>query len=277
VPTLTETPVVESRPSTLSVTARKLAFGPESGTFVDLSCVEPELFSQFDEVIIDVLENVRGSDHPGVVAIETVARWRRLFHSRLLRGLGAQAKIGLFAELSVLLALSDSVRPVPVDWWRGPLREPHDFELPGRCLEVKAIGADSDAIRIHGFEQLDRHDARPLDLLLVKVTEDPEGATIADVVDQLRTRVSSPADLKARLSSAGWQINSEVPDTDTYTVEELLRVAVDASTPRLVPASLRDGTIPDGIVDMTYRLDVATLLPHAAGTSLADIVGGREL
>jgi hypothetical protein len=271
VPVLDESLAVESRPSTLSVAVRTLVFGAEEATYVDLSCTEPDLYSEFDDVIMDVLDSVQDDDKPGGRALQTVARWRRLFRSRLMRGLGAQAKRGLFAELSVLLALVEADKEFAVEQWRGPLREPHDFEAPARCLEVKALGSAGDEVVIHGFEQLDAHDGRPLDLVLLTIVEDPDGATVGDLVERLRARVSSRADLHSRLTAAGWQLETDVPDTDYLSVQEVLRIPVDEMVPRLIPATLTSGMVPDGITAVTYCLDRATLLPHATGSSLAEL------
>ena len=129
-------------------------FGAADEVFVDLSCTEQDLHAEFDDVVTDILESIRGVERPGIAALQAIARWRRLFRARLVRGLSIQAKLGLFAELTMLLALVDADPAFSVDLWRGPLREPHDFEAPGRCLEIKAVTSESDAVVIHGVSQL---------------------------------------------------------------------------------------------------------------------------
>jgi hypothetical protein len=271
VPAAGESLPLDVRPSTLTVAVRKLEFGADDSIYVDLSCTELDLHAEFDEVLTEVLESIRGVEKPGTVAMQSIARWRRLFRSRLVRGLDSQAKVGLFAELCVLSALLDGDRDFSVDRWRGPLREPHDFETANSCLEVKGRGADSDAVVIHGLEQLQAHSARPLNLILMTVVPDPEGASIGDVVERLLPRVNSRADLRALLDAAGFHLKSDIPDTETFTVDSVMSVRVDDSVPRIVPSSLRMGVVPAGVTDVTYRIDFDALLPHATSASLDEI------
>src|SRR6266568_9201907 len=102
VPATGESVTADNRPSVLAVTVRKLVFGSDDGTYVDLTCAEADLHAEFDEVVADVLQSVKGAERPGITALQSIGRWRRLFRARLIRGLGIQAKIGLFAELTVL-------------------------------------------------------------------------------------------------------------------------------------------------------------------------------
>ncbi|GAA4570276.1 PD-(D/E)XK motif protein [Planotetraspora kaengkrachanensis] len=271
VPAIDETVSVDPKPAVLEMAIRKLHFGGPALAYVDVSCAESDLFSEFDEIVTDVLEAVSDAQRPASAAIDAVMRWRRLFRSSLLRGLSRQAKLGLFAELTVLSSLVEADPAFPVDAWRGPLNEPHDFEATTRCLEVKGLSAVSDSIVIHGLEQLNTHDERPLDLVLLSVVEDPDGRTVSDLVDQLRGAVASRADLRTRLSAAGWSNQPDRPDLDTFSIDEVLRLVVGFNTPRVVPSSLVAGSLPLGIGNLSYQVDLASLLPFSAGASLAEI------
>ncbi|MBM0255491.1 PD-(D/E)XK motif protein [Micromonospora sp. 4G55] len=271
VPVGDEAVSVDFKPAVLGMAVRKLGFGGPAVAYVDVACAESDLFPEFDEVVTDVLEAVSGAQRPASAAIGAVTRWRRLFRSRLLRGLSRQAKLGLFAELTVLSSLVEADPGFPLEAWRGPLNEPHDFEATARCLEVKGLSAASDAIVVHGLEQLNTHDERPLDLVLLRVVEDPDGRSVGDLVDELRDAVASRAALRTRLSAAGWSKQPDRPDLDTFAIEEVLRLVVGVGTPRLVPSSLGAGALPHGVGDLSYQVDLAALLPLTAGASLAEI------
>ncbi|MFI7618280.1 PD-(D/E)XK motif protein [Nonomuraea terrae] len=271
VPAGDEAVSVDPRPAVLGTVVRKLGFGGPAIAYVDVSCTEPDLFPEFDEVVTDVLEAVAGERRPAAAAVSAIARWRRLFRSSLLRGLSRQAKLGLFAELTVLSSLVEADPGFPVDAWRGPLNEPHDFEAAVRCIEVKGLSAVSDSIVVHGLEQLNTHGGRPLDLVLLRVVEDPDGRTVSDLVEQLRGEVASRADLRARLSATGWSDQPDRPDLDTFTIEEVHRIVVGADTPRVVPSSLVTGSLPEGVAHLGYQVDLATLLPFSTGASLVEI------
>ncbi|NUW43288.1 PD-(D/E)XK motif protein [Nonomuraea rhodomycinica] len=262
---------VDPRPAVLGTVVRKLGFGGAAIAYVDVSCAESDLFPEFDEVVTDVLEAVADARRPAAAAVAAIARWRRLFRSSLLRGLSRQAKLGLFAELAVLSALVEADPGFPVDAWRGPLNEPHDFEAAVRCLEVKGVSTSGDSITVHGLDQLDTHSGRPLDLVLLRVAEDPDGRTVSDLVEQLRGAVASRVGLRTRLSAAGWSDRPDLPELDTFAIEEVFRIAVGPDTPRLVPSSLVTGSLPDGVADIRYQIDLTALLPFSVGASLAEI------
>ncbi|MEH0818542.1 MULTISPECIES: PD-(D/E)XK motif protein [unclassified Micromonospora] len=271
VPAGDEAVSVDTKPAVLGMAIRKLSFGGPAVTYVDVSCGESDLFPEFDEIVTDVLEAVSDAERPASAAIAAVTRWRRLFRSRLLRGLSRQAKLGLFAELAVLSSLVEADPGFPVEAWRGPLNEPHDFEATARCLEVKGLSAASDGIVVHGLEQLNTHDDRPLDLVLLRVVEDPDGRSVSDLVDHLRGAVASRAGLRTRLSAAGWSEQPDRPDLDTFAIEEVLRLVVGVGTPRVVSSSLVAGALPHGVGDLSYQVGLAALLPFSAGASLAEI------
>jgi hypothetical protein len=262
---------MDPRPAVLGMVTRKLDFGGSVITYVDVSCAESDLFPEFDEVVADVLEAVADARRPAAAAIDAVMRWRRLFRSSLVRGLSRQARLGLFAELTVLSFLVEADPGLPMDVWRGPLDEPHDFEAAARCIEVKALSAVSDRIIVHGLEQLDTHDGRPLDLLLLRVVEDADGRTLNELVDELRGEVASRTDLRARLTAAGWSEEPDRPDFDAFTIQEVHRIVVGPDTPRVVPSSLVTGSPPRGIGDLSYQIDLAALLPFSSGASLAQV------
>ncbi|WP_433495131.1 PD-(D/E)XK motif protein [Micromonospora sp. CA-248089] len=271
VPADGEAVAADPRPAVLGTAIRKLTFDGPAVTYLDISCGEPDLFSEFDEVVMDVLEAVSVAQRPASAAMRTVTRWRRLFRSRLLRGLSRQAKLGLFAELSMLSSLVHADPGFPVEAWRGPLHEPHDFEAASRCIEVKGLSSASEGIVVHGLEQLNTHEDRPLELVLLRVVEDPDGRSVSDLVEELRDAVASRADLGTRLSAAGWSEQPDRPDLDTFAVEEVLRLVVGPGIPRIVPSSLVGGALPYGVGELSYQVDLATLLPLSAGASLAEI------
>jgi hypothetical protein len=261
----------DRRPSVLSSSVRALTFDREMTTYVDIWCNEPDLHAEFDDVIDDLLDAVDGAAAPGATALAGLSRWRRLFRTRLMRGLSAEARIGLFAELTVLRALFDSEPSLPVEVWTGPLGQPHDFETPIRCLEIKATGPHHEPIAINGIEQLDTHDGRPLELLILTVLPDPEGTTLTELIDIVRLATGGAGGFGQRLQRLGWQPDPLTIDTDAFVVGEMLRVPITDSTPRLVPASLAAGALPDGVSDLSYRLDRDALTAHAAQGTLAEI------
>lgn len=261
----------DARPSALGVTTRHLAFGGESALYLDLMCADPDLNAEFDDVVSDVLEAAAGSPKPGAAALEVVARWRRLFRHKLSAGLSSQAKRGLFAELSVLHSLLTANPTFDVGAWRGPLREPHDFEAPTHCLEVKALSEESVCVQIHGLQQLDQHDGRPLVLVLATVTPDAEGVTIGELVDEILSLTKDPATFRSRLGATGWALGASPPDSDAFVIEQVRTMRVGPDVPKLVGGSLVAGVLPEGVGEVRYTIDCAALFPFAQAETLSSL------
>jgi Putative PD-(D/E)XK family member, (DUF4420) len=261
----------DDRGSTLAISVRRLGFGTDVTEFVDLACMDVDLQAEFDDVILDVLDAVSAAELPGAAALASIRRWRRLFRNRLVRGLSRQARIGLFAELGLLSAMLDIEPTLTADIWRGPLREPHDFELIARCVEVKAVASSSEAIIIHGLRQLDTHGDRPLDLSLVEVVTDPNGTRLADIIDAVLAKSQAEVDLQRRLELAGWFAASEALDVECFSVGSVLVTPVTVSTPRIVPSSLPGGEVPLGISAVTYELSREVLAESLVPSSLVAV------
>jgi hypothetical protein len=276
IPTADEEAVtLDPRPSVLRLASRRLAFGGAPTRYIDVACSETDLFPEFDDVAADVLEVVADSDAPAIAAVQVIARWRRLFRAgAAARHLSHEAKLGLFAELSVLVALLEAGPGTTVDMWRGPLREPHDFEAPTRCLEVKGLGPDSDRIVVHGLAQLAGHDARPLDLVLLTVENDPDGTGLDELIDRARAARTPQSLFLSRMVAAGWPATGQLAlpsNEDRFTVTRCLRVRVGDGIPRLIPHDLVNGTLAPGIGGLRYQVELPALLPFAEETTLRQL------
>ena len=269
VPAPDESLVSDDRPSVLTSAIRPLAFDSAAVVHVDICCTEPDLNPEFDEVVTDLLAQVDGSRKPGATVLTALARWRRLFRSRLERGMTASARIGLFAELVALRALHASGALPSIDVWTGPFGQPHDFEAPTGCIEVKAAGTSPEPVRINGIRQLDVHDGRSLELVVLTVTPDPQGTTLTDLVDRVRTLVGDVTGFDDRLRRLGWQATGTT-DTQPLAVADVLRVPVSPDLPRLDPDALAAGALPAGVVDLSYAIEPAVLVSHSVPGGLAD-------
>jgi hypothetical protein len=124
---------------------------------------------------------------------------------------------------------------------------------------------------VHGLAQLDTHDNRRLDLVMMRVVDEPAGLTIGDLLLRIREAGATWPELRARAAAAGWRLDPEQPDTDAFAVEEIVCVRVGEAVPRLVPSLLVDPSLVDGIGEVQYTVDLAALLPYSSGASLAEI------
>jgi hypothetical protein len=250
----------------LSIAVRRLVFGHLTDTYLDIKCSDPALQAEFRDVAADVVEGCVGAARPGDTALAVIARWRRLLRLAGLGRLQERQRVGLFAELMVLAAMCEGHPYSSAAWWVGPLGAHHDIETAERCVEVKALGVESSVFHVHGAQQLDTHDGRPLDLALATVVPDISGATLTDVIDRVRSIVPDPAVLDARVRQARIDLSDPMITESRYTVTDLRLVAVGPMTPRVVASSFSDGVLPAGVGRIEYEVAVVEAL-----------VGGRPV
>lgn len=256
---------IENGSAVLSMRQQVLAFDGSSRAYIDIECRQPELSHEFDQVCLDVLDAFQGPEDGAASTLAVITRWRRLFDSFGSRRLDKRAKLGLFAELSVyralLLAGSEDVE------WTGPSAAPHDFETERVSIEVKGYGASSPTVTVHGLAQLQPTHDKPLYLALIEVSDDEVGERIADVIGEIAPLLEErAASFAAAVGRVGYTPSA---GEERFRVNNALVVEVDASTPRLTPAHLRDEGLMDGVVRLRCEVEIGSLAPLATPTSLA--------
>src|SRR5262249_35690013 len=142
----------------LSVHTRELVVSARHpARYLDITCQDALGHPVLDMIGQELLESLRPPDcRPADVVRRVLARWRR-FWSLMPRSLLSRSdQIGLFGELWFLRVwLLPHAGPAAIDRWRGPAGSRHDFEWPGRSMEVKATASTRGLIhRINGVDQL---------------------------------------------------------------------------------------------------------------------------
>jgi hypothetical protein len=226
----------------------------------------------FGTVAADLIEHYRaGSTHADCVTKlwRRLLAWKRFFQTVHGETITRETYVGLFGELTCLNEFLD----VGVDgaWllpkWTGPSGTPQDFSAGETAVEVKtSIGSDSSRVRISGPRQLD--DAGLTGLYLYHVVadfRDGAGARLSTLIDATIARLGADSDAATFLRDSLLACGLVVPDTTPwatfgFTVQrkEVFRVTV--GFPRLVPA-----TLPPGIVDVLYDLELSACFPFRAG------------
>ncbi|WP_132994095.1 PD-(D/E)XK motif protein [Gordonia zhaorongruii] len=269
----------ESLPTTphspLAVSVRDFSFSgaggePVEGSYLDIHCRIAGLNGQFDKVVLDVIEAIKDSKNPAAAAAASVAAWRRLFAK--LADLGAltyQQRIAVFGELSVLQDVVENVRAFQPDWWTGPRREPHDFELPDVSLEVKSVGEGSATVTIHGFDQMEKSEGKPLHVVVRKVIERPSGKTVAELLSEILSIAGGASEIRERAAAIG--VFDTDPDVTRFEVSETLVGEVSAGFPRIAQSDLSPEA-QSAVSNINYDLDIEMLKSSMAIGSVGDIV-----
>lgn len=252
----------ENTRSPLSMSFRNFRFGMETdggvkGRYFDIHCRLPALNEQFDKVIGEVVGAVEIAIRPVGAAAATLAAWRRLFATLAdVRPLTHQEKLAAFGELSVLQDLVDGFPAFRATSWTGPEREPHDFELANVSIEVKSVGNDSETITIHGLKQLASTDGKSLYLMVLKVTEEPDGRTVSELLGEILAHCDDPAIVRQRAARLG--VYETMEDVTRFTVTESLIGQVGSDFPRIT-ADLLGSVLVDVVSRVSYDLQLAAV------------------
>lgn len=241
----------------LLVKRRTFTFDGAAALFLDIQCIRSDLFDLFDDLLIDILDAVaeRASSD---TALEVIDRWRSLLATKGRQALTQSAQRGLIAELHVLRLLWAPPSLIDVSVWRGPLGEPHDILAPTFAIEVKSVSSRGRSVEIHGPMQL-APPGRPLALVILELEEDQAGETVAHVAADIVQRSRDRDLANARLALAGYSSGDAELYSTHFAVRGLRHVAVDVNTPRIVPDSFAAGVLPEGLLYLSYGLDLVVL------------------
>ena len=170
----------DERSRGLEVATRDLSVpGQDIGRYLDVTCQDASGHEAFDLIGGELAERLAKERESAAECVTRVlAKWRRFWGEPPRQMLSREEQLGLFAELWFL-----SVWLVPrlgsdeaVKRWRGAFGARHDFEWPGRSVEVKATTSSRGAIhRIHGIEQLMPPDSGELLLFSLRLREEAGG------------------------------------------------------------------------------------------------------
>ncbi|HMO50669.1 MAG TPA: PD-(D/E)XK motif protein [Kiritimatiellia bacterium] len=237
----------------------------ETGSYLDFVCQDGAGHEAFDLIGGELADGLRSvSAKPAVMAARVLAKWRRFWGHTPWQVLSREEQLGLFAELWFLSAWLIPRIGVgkAMEGWRGPLGSRHDFEWPGKSIEVKATTSTRGRIHhINGIDQL----APPEngDLLFYSMRLREEGGattTLPGLIAFCRMQMESDADVMTRFESALVQAGYSPAHDDEYSktklrvVDEVLfRVAEDF--PRLFVKSF--GGLPSGVEQIEYLINLS--------------------
>jgi len=228
----------------------------EGGTWIRIECADRELENVFLRFCESILSGLESGKVPGAAISEALEQFRQLFE-KPGTGVDREKIIGLMSELVVLeWLLKQNLDPIP--HWRGPFGETHDFLWSSVHLEVKALpGSGAQRFRVANLQQLQE----PGDgqLFLVGVPMKPGKETIGERVSRVYRLMplSHIEEFERALLAAGCSV--PVPDqwnSTGFSPGEIGTWRVEAGFPRIVPESLVDGVVPEGVSEVRYTVSL---------------------
>ena len=243
--------------------------GPRGRTRLCLVLSDTGYRDVFEVLANDVAERIASARGDSEAVRAFMARlhvWQNFMRKHGAHGLGPEAQIGLFGELCFLADHLLDRAPAfdVVDAWKGPIGGNQDFELGGRCVEVKSTTVVPPvSVSIASMTQLDE---TLVDLLLLchvsLATDGGGGVSLPELVERLRTTLeiedaSARDGFNAKLIEAGYlDTHSELYSDRRYTVRGTRFFRVADGFPRIASGDLRAG-----ISECRYTVDLAACVP----------------
>lgn len=254
-----ETPGSVEAGNGLSISVSSFSYRGTPVRFLDLTCVSPDLEPVFKEVADEILARI-GSGEGCVDAVRsTIVDFRALLIRAPAKDVNTGRLAGLVAELVVVNRLLDRS---PSAWrvWRGPEGDRHDFRTGNTSLEVKAsLRPASVVVTINGLGQLEAPTGGTLHLLHVVL--EPVAGGILGVAGLARNAVSKaddPGRIGALLAEAGCRDpEAEEWNRKSFRLESEQLYEIRPGFPRLTHTMLKDRTLPHGVHDVTYAIDLS--------------------
>jgi hypothetical protein len=186
--------------------------------------------------------------------------------------LGLDALAGLFGELWYLFKVVEHDPARRIQVWTGPTGARHDLTGSSIEMEVKTSRQrEGRFVEIHGTHQLDSSTGVDLFLGFARVETDSSGATVEDLIRDLKEIGVDPIHLDQLVAQTGWNRQDEdlaarfvVVDHDIYAVDRLF--------PRIVAESFAIGAQPPGVLRLRYVVDLTGSTPPPLDLATANTV-----
>lgn len=242
----------------LAVTTASFMQDGRALRFLDLTCLASELEQVFGEVVDEIVSRVDAGQRCIDATRTTLNDFRTLLAPAIPNLVDRARVAGLVGELVVLNRLLDLSSSA---WrsWRGPLGDRHDFRVGDASLEVKAsLRADATSITINGLEQLAPPSGGRLNLVHMALEPVSGGLlTVRRLGERALAMADDPGGLRDILVKVGCpSVDADAWNSDAFRIESEAVYRVEAGFPRIVPSVFDSGRAPDGVDDVTYRINL---------------------
>lgn len=240
--------------------------GQPATRYLDIQCLDITGYPALDLIGGELAAEL---SKPGVVPADIVkrvlAKWRRFWGLLPRTMLSKEEVIGLFAELWFFLVWLIPVAgpSATVQRWRGPMGSRHDYEWPGRSVEVKATTSTRGRIhRINGLDQLSPPEHGDLYCFSLQLREEVGAAnTLPSLIASILTQLNSDVDALSRFETILAQTGYSPVHDEEYAKLRLRIVAeglyeVRNDFPRLNAEQFRTG-VPAGVERVEYEINLS--------------------
>ena len=141
--------------------------------------------------------------------------------------------------------------------WGGPEASSHDLICQDSEIEVKStLKRYESIIHVSGQFQL-QDNANQLYLYFCRFEKNSNGTCIDAMVKNLVNIYDQPeAEINSKLARLGY-VAGNSSRRERYTLHEIRKYEVDDRFPKIVPESFRENRLPEGIVQLSYDVDLS--------------------
>ena len=242
----------------VNIIYQKIKTKTEELNFIDVLCKLPHLNELFTIIISEILEEIENDNkEPYKKCKIVIERWRELLSKSYPRRLSAEKLQGVFGELWYLRELSD-IDLNAIDYWIGPLGDPHDFSNGKIALEVKTTTKKARMFWINGVNQLTPPEDGVLYLCAIKLEKVKSGGeSVPDIIESLKEIGLNYAKLLSLLVELGYSINdNKFYENFRYQIKENRVYFVNDHFPRITNDSFKGGNLPKNVIDIVYQIDI---------------------
>ena len=244
--------------------------GPRGRTKLCLVLADTRYRDVLEVLVNDVSERIVAAPGEGEAVKAFIARlhiWQNFMRKHGVEGLTKEAQIGLFGELLFLAAhlLDQAPAHDAVNAWKGPTGGNQDFDIGGRCVEVKCTTVIPPvSVGIASMVQLDDTLVELLLLCHISLVLDGgDGESLPELIDRLRDAIriqdiSALDGFNAKLIEAGYlDAHSELYSDARYLHRETRFFTVTSGFPRVTA-----GVLLEGILECSYTVVLAACAPY---------------
>lgn len=248
------------------------------GTLLILSLEESSRRDLFAEVCSDVVRALVRSEDEGETNLlpelgARLAAWRAFLRDQS-GGLTRQETVGLIGELLLLEQLVARV-PDALALWKSPDDGLHDFENCGRSLEVKTSLGSARRLHISTLDQLDAAGLASLHIAHIRLIEQADGVTLARLAERIAGQLASDRD--RRMFANALLRRGLAPNSDGDPGPAIRYAGTEYYEIRPGFPSLSRSTVPVGVADAAYQIEVQALGPFVADSGhIMNLLGARD-
>nr|WP_244548509.1 PD-(D/E)XK motif protein [Bosea vaviloviae] len=226
--------------------------------YLDIVCLNAALDGAFADVCAEIIRRISDGAAPTEASLTTLDDFRSLLIVPSAE-VTSQEMRGLIAELVMLRRLLN-LDPRAWRLWRGPLMERHDFRGGSFAIEVKSSARVAGrSVTISSIDQLVAPVEGALHLYLLQL-EEAAGTdlSISRLAAESISMASDPQQIRDLLAALGCaDPDARAWNRASFRIEGEHQYAVDAAFPRIVPESFIAEAVPEGVVSLSYTIDLA--------------------